>query len=58
MSSLFNENMSFIQALKTVFRESEGKSEEEQQGIHDEYAAVIPAINRREMELAEQGWMC
>lgn len=48
MLKMFSTNMSYADALYTLFKETEGKAPEEIKKIKEEYLKVLPGINRRE----------
>ena len=54
--SIFNENMSYYEAQKTLFSSVDGKSKEEIEEIKKEYSAVLPKIFSRETDV-KNGWM-
>ena len=54
--SIFNENMSYYEAQRTLFSSVDGKSKEEIEEIKKEYSAVLPKIFSREKNVTN-GWM-
>jgi len=56
-ASIFNEQMTSIEARTAFFRAVDGKNKEEIEQLKAEYSAVLPAILKREHDLADDGWM-
>lgn len=54
---IFNEQMSSTEARTAFFKAVEGKTNAEIELIFSAYDKVLPAIYRRELDLASQGWM-
>lgn len=57
MSSPFSEKMTSMEARSAWFRESEGKSGEEEEKLFEEYRRVSNIISKRESALVEEGWI-
>ena len=58
MSKFFNTNMSSLKAMNVLYKEIDGKSEEEKRELYDEYEKISSIIFQREMDRAAEGWMC
>lgn len=56
-SNIFNEHMTSNEARIALFKSVEGKTKAEIEQIKSEYSAVLPAILKREHELASKGWL-
>lgn len=48
--ALFSGKMTYPEALKVFFTESEGKTEQEIEQLRRDFNAVLPEITRREFE--------
>ena len=48
MTNLFNEKMTALEAQTVLFANVVGKTEKEKKEIFNAYAAVLPAITKRE----------
>ena len=58
MNKWFTENMTSNEAMHKLFSLLDGKTAEEREEINKEYQSVLPAINKRELERAANGWLC
>jgi hypothetical protein len=58
MNKWFSEKMTSAEARHKLFSLLDGKTAEEREEINKEYQAVMPAINKRELERAAKGWLC
>lgn len=57
MDNLFNEQMTSGEARDKFFCAAEDKTKEELEKLKKDYFAVLPAILKRERELANKGWI-
>lgn len=55
--SLFNEQMTSNEARIALFKAAEGKTKAEIEQLKTAYTKVLPAIYKRENELAGRGWL-
>lgn len=57
MTDLFNEQMTFEEAQLAFFKAIDGKTKEEAEEIRKQFFAAIPKITKREITMAEKGWI-
>ena len=57
MKKYFNEQMTSDEARTVLFRIVEGKTRSEIEAIKAEYLEISSKIFKRELELAENGWL-
>lgn len=57
MNELFTEQMTFEEAQLAFFKAVDGKSKEETEKIRKQFFATIQRITKREIELAQKGWL-
>lgn len=58
MNRWFTEEMTSNEARYKLFSLLDGKTAKEREEINKEYRAVLPAINKRELDQAAKGWLC
>ncbi len=47
---LFSKDMTYPEAVKALFKATEGKTEEEKRAIMEEYKKILPEITDRELK--------
>ena len=57
IDNLFNEQMTSDEARMVFFKAVEGKTKEEIEEIKSAYFEVLPKINKKELQLAKDGWL-
>jgi hypothetical protein len=58
LSKLFNDSMTDIQARTVYFENVGGMTGEDRKRLNEEYRKVSKVITKREIERANDGWMC